>query len=327
MHKNIISCFSFPSITQNVWTGERVKDGLDCCILICRFMQNTTTEWGWRVKTSLKKCTSHFIWKVCVWEGVRDWTKTATYWPPQPLWTLPCIVLVLLGCSAGGLGAQPLWDMFLFQHLLTNWSPNSIGGPEGPFCWVVAFLTTSCLQLTDFLSSSSYIIVQSPTQSLEWHVWSSSSGNNCHAVHRSLSSGASVYDCIAGFYLVPFCQSSPPTRFLLLTAIGMCHFLPVHHYGMACLAGSKVNIQQDTHTHTHIGDDGTDFLWTAFLFVQLFGLKSPWLYDIPVAHENSSDPISSKQQLTHCMWTCCYLACHPHNLCSISTRATGSYLL
>ena len=35
--------------------------------------------------------------------------------------------------------------------------------------------------------------------SLEWHVWSSSSGNNCHAVHRSRSSGASVCDCIVGF--------------------------------------------------------------------------------------------------------------------------------
>ena len=30
--------------------------------------------------------------------------------------------------------------------------------------------------------------------SLEWHVWSSSSGNNCHADHRSLSSGASLCD-------------------------------------------------------------------------------------------------------------------------------------
>ena len=35
--------------------------------------------------------------------------------------------------------------------------------------------------------------------SLEWHVWSSSSGNNCHAVHRSPSSGASVCDCTVGF--------------------------------------------------------------------------------------------------------------------------------
>ena len=116
--------------------------------------------------------------------------------------------------------------------------------PGGPaFCWVLAFSTASCHQrvsklnrgsqrplllgagflyhilsstglgskLTDFLSSPSYIIVQSPTQSLEWHVWSSSSGNNCHAVHRSLSSGASVYDCIAGFYLVQFCRPSSPT--------------------------------------------------------------------------------------------------------------------
>ena len=33
-------------------------------------------------------------------------------------------------------------------------------------------------------------------------------------------------------------------RFIFITAIGMCPFLPVHHFGMASLAGSKVNIQQ-----------------------------------------------------------------------------------
>ena len=80
---------------------------------------------------------------------------------------------------------------------------------------------SSDLQLTDLLSSLSYIIVQSPTQSptqsLEWHVWSSSSGNNCLAVQRSLSSGASVYECIMGFYLVPFRQPNQPTRFLSIT--------------------------------------------------------------------------------------------------------------
>ena len=44
--------------------------------------------------------------------------------------------------------------------------------------------------------------------SLEWPVWSSSSGNNCQPVQRSLSSGASVYESIMGFlfYLVPFHQ-------------------------------------------------------------------------------------------------------------------------
>ena len=55
------------------------------------------------------------------------------------------------------------------------------------------FSNSSDLQLTDFLSLPSYIIVQSPTQSLEWHVWSSSSGNNCHEVHRSLS----LFRCIS----------------------------------------------------------------------------------------------------------------------------------
>ena len=46
------------------------------------------------------------------------------------------------------------------------------------------------------------------------------------------------------FYLVPFFQPRSATQFFLITAIGMCHFLPVHHFGMACLVGSKVNIQQ-----------------------------------------------------------------------------------
>ena len=114
------------------------------------------------------------------------------------------------------------------------------------FCWLsLPYIVTNSpdLQLTDFLSSPSYIIIQLSSQSLEWHVWSSLSRNNCHAVHRSLSFSASVYECTMGFYLVPYRQPSPPTRFLLITAIGMCHFLPGHHFGMACLAGSKVNIQ------------------------------------------------------------------------------------
>ena len=57
----------------------------------------------------------------------------------------------------------------------------------------------SDLQLTDFLSPPKYIINQSPSQSLEWHICSSSSGNNCHAVHRSLFSGGSVDECTTWF--------------------------------------------------------------------------------------------------------------------------------
>ena len=107
-------------------------------------------------------------------------------------------------CSTGVPGAHSV-GWWLLYHIL---SPTSL-----------------ISKLTDFLSSLSYVIVQSPSQyfaitghrdvslllSLEWHVWLSSSGNNCRAVHRSFSSGASVYDCTTGFYLVPYCQPSPPT--------------------------------------------------------------------------------------------------------------------
>ena len=94
-------------------------------------------------------------------------------------------------CSTGGPGAQLsagfLYHISSLTHLLPNLSDFRL-------IW---------LQLTDFLSIPNYIIVQSPTQSLEWHVWSSSSGNNCHVVQRSLSSGASVYECIMEFQPCP----------------------------------------------------------------------------------------------------------------------------
>ena len=122
----------------------------------------------------------------------------------------PPDIAVLLDCSTAGLGALSAGCCSLYRILS---------------------LTHLFSKLTDFLSSPSYIIVQSLTQylpitghrnvsllpSLEWHVWSSSSGHNCHAVHSSLSSGASVCDCTAGFYLVPYGQPSPPTRFLPIT--------------------------------------------------------------------------------------------------------------
>ena len=40
-----------------------------------------------------------------------------------------------------------------------------------------------------------------------------------------------------------FISQFPPTQFPLITAIRMCHFLPVHHLGMAFLAGLKTKIQ------------------------------------------------------------------------------------
>ena len=103
-------------------------------------------------------------------------------------------------------------------HLIINFSaPQLNRGPQAPSAWcgfpyhissitppvssLTATVLTSVLTsvLTELYNSSSP--TQSPTRSLKSHVWSSSSGNNCHAVHRSLSSGASVYECTMGIFL------------------------------------------------------------------------------------------------------------------------------
>ena len=79
------------------------------------------------------------------------------------------------------------------------WGPSSL--LDAVFYYRILSPNSPISKLTDFLCSPSYIIVQSPTQylpitghrnmslplSLEWHVWLSSSGNNCLAVHRCIS--------------------------------------------------------------------------------------------------------------------------------------------
>ena len=156
-----------------------------------------------------------------MWEGVGDRTKTAIYWPPL-LW--PSALYLSRSPDAQPEAQRPtlLGAGFLYSILSPTGLQTPLGVLRAPSAgrWLsLPHLVSdfSGPQLTDFLFSSSYIIVQSPTQSLEWHVWSSSRGNICHAVQRSLSSGASVYECIVGFYLVPFCQPNPPTRFLSIT--------------------------------------------------------------------------------------------------------------
>ena len=118
------------------------------------------------------------------------------------------VFLVLQGCSTGGPGLTLLaFSTASSQQLL--WNPTYQGLQE-PLRPGVAFPTTSrrdnsnwCCLISVFALYNSSTPIQSPTRSLEWHVWSSSSGNNCHAVHRSLSSGASVYECTMGILACP----------------------------------------------------------------------------------------------------------------------------
>ena len=77
---------------------------------------------------------------------------------------------------------------------------------------------------------------------LEWPMWLSSSRNNCHPVQRSLSSGASVYESIMGFFFTSshFIRQFPPSWFPLITATRMCHFLPVHYLEWHFWPGQQV---------------------------------------------------------------------------------------
>ena len=145
-------------------------------------------------------------------------------------------------CSTGGPEAQlsVAWWLSLL-YIISNFSgPQLIRAPSpfGSMCLSLPHLVynshsncnSNCLTsvLTELYNSSTP--TQSPTRSLEWNVGSSSSGNNCHAVQRLLSSGTLVYESIMGFFsLSHFVSQFPPTRFPLITAIRMCHFLPVHH--------------------------------------------------------------------------------------------------
>ena len=170
------------------------------------------------MRTSLEKIyTSHFICKVlCVWEGAGDRTELQ-HIDPHSYGHRRCVFLVLQGCSTGGPGPLlPGGPFSTTSCLQLIWTPtcmisNSLGVPKAPSArWWLSLphlaSNVSGPKLSDLLSTPSYIIVQLPTQSLEWHVCSSLSGNNCHAVHRPLSSGASVYECIMGFLPWPIFQ-------------------------------------------------------------------------------------------------------------------------
>ena len=223
-----------------------------------------------------------------MWEGAGDRRETAIFWPHCYGRQRSVFLVLMLNRRPRG----PLfWVMAFFtayyQHL--PWTPthqgpfgpvglmwlslphlrpisncNSSGAPRVPSAWCgfpyhISSLPLSnsnwnweCLisVLTELYNSST--ATQSPTRSMKSHVWSSSSGNNCHAVHRSLSSGASANECTMGIFFFTssyLISQFPPTRFPLITTIRMCHLLPVHHLGMAFLAGSKVKIEDSNQNY------------------------------------------------------------------------------
>ena len=238
-----------------------------CYIVICWFMQKYTyicwihtdamitdarrkTQWQRQTQEDffIKYFTSHFICKVSkrVTQSLHvrgSWRPNITeiFWPPK-LWPSA----LCFSSSPWLLNRSPGFPYYISSLSDSNYTAC----PQlySPVSWLVKL---NC----PLFNSSALSYLQIPTQgyghassppeflpmsgdwdvslplSLEWPVWSSSSRNNCHAVQRSLSSGASVYESIMGFFFTSshFISQFPPTRFPLITAIRMCHFLLVRH--------------------------------------------------------------------------------------------------
>ena len=176
--------------------------------------------------------------EVCVWEGAEDRTETAIFWPPL-LW--PSTLCLSRSPDAQPEAQRPssqLDDGFLYCILsATSLDPNS-SGPQGSFGLVWLSLPhlvyNSVRSLTGtvwLLSWLSYIIVQRLLSRL-LDLW-----------NRMLDRRQAEIT-VMQFRGPHFISQFPPTRFPLITAIRMCHFLPVHHLGMTFLAGSKVKIKQ-----------------------------------------------------------------------------------
>ena len=89
---------------------------------------------------------SLYLKGLCMWEGVGGQTELQ-YIDHHSYCHQRCVFLVLQGCSTGDPEAQLSAECLLsLPHLVSNfWSPKLVS------------------KLTDFLSSPSYIIVQSPT--------------------------------------------------------------------------------------------------------------------------------------------------------------------
>ena len=100
-----------------------------------------------------------------------------------------------------------LWNGMFDRHRaeITHAVHRSLSSGASLCDGTVAFLPRPILsaKLAYMISSHNWPSEYALPPSLEWHVWSSSSGNNCHAIHRSLSSSASLCDGTVAFLPCP----------------------------------------------------------------------------------------------------------------------------
>ena len=162
-----------------------------------------------------------------------------------------CVFLVLLMFNRSPGGSAFCWVLAFSTTSCHQRVSETTGGPEGPFGWVWLSLphlisNSSYLQLSDFLSWPSYIIVQLPFNR-PLNLWNGMFNHHQAEITVMQFRGHSlpVHQSMSvswAFILSHFVSQIRLHNFFRLLAIGMCHFLPVHHFEMACLARPKVNI-------------------------------------------------------------------------------------
>ena len=145
-------------------------------------------------------------------------------------------------CSTGGPEAHSAGWWLSLLHLISNFSgPQTPSGfPRAPSAGR-GFLYHTRLPPSPTLLQlpvTSVLIVQRPLD-----LWNSMFDHHQAEITVMQFTGALVWVYHGNFFNSShFISQFPPARFPLITAIRMCHLLPVHHLGMAFLAGSKVKI-------------------------------------------------------------------------------------
>ena len=178
------------------------------------------------------------------------------YFNPHSYGRQRCVFLVLLMLNQRPWAHSAGWWLSLL-HLISIFSgPQLIRAPR-PLRPDVTFPTTLSSiipsptgtgTVTWLLSWLSYIIVQLPLNR-PLDLWNRMFDRHQEEITVMQFTGHSLP--VRQSMSVPwefftsshFISQFPPMRFPLITAIRMCHFLPVHHLGMAFSAGSKAKIQ------------------------------------------------------------------------------------
>ena len=216
-----------------------------------------------------------------MWEGVGE-NITATFWPLL-LW----LSALCLSCSPGAQPdaqrpSSPLDDGFLYCILAaSSLDPNS-SGPQAPsaccgFPNHISSTTpsptvTGTATVAWLLSWLSYIIVQRPLDR-PLDLWNGMIDRHPAEISVMQFTGHSlpVHQSMSVSWALPCPISSAKSTHAIsfVTAIRMCHFLPVHHLRMAFLAGLKVRIQ-----HKCIAAEG-DYFEGEESFMCVLSIKMP----------------------------------------------------